>query len=270
MNAPAGMQALAPDLDVDRFFAALREAPRRALVLDYDGTLAPFHEDPARAKPWPQAMALVADIIKAGHTRVVIASGRWTRDLLPLLDLPVRPELWGSHGRERLLPDGRYSMASIEPEAVGDLSRADEWCEELEKLGARVERKPASIAIHWRGLPEEGAARIRNELLARWRADGEGGPLALLEFDGGLELRERSRDKGHVVRTIAGELGPGGVLAYLGDDYTDEDAFREVPANGLPVLVRPELRPTRARLWLRPPEELYAFLQRWLESDRKT
>lgn len=269
MSTVAGMRVLVPDLDVDRFFASLRASSDRALVLDYDGTLAPFHEDPAQAKPWPKAMALVAGIIAEGRTRVVIATGRWTRDLLPLLDLPKQPELWGSHGRERLMPDGSYTMAPIAPQAVRELSRADEWCEELERLGARVERKPASIAVHWRGLPDADAAHIRDGMLARWRESGGSSRLALLEFFGGLELRDGSVDKGHVVRTLGDELGRQGVLAYLGDDYTDEDAFREVPPTGLPVLVGPELRPTRARLWLRPPEELYVFLQRWLEGDRQ-
>src|SRR5690606_9284007 len=97
VSTVAGMRVLVPDLDVDRFFASLRASSDRALVLDYDGTLAPFHEDPAQAKPWPKAMALVAGIIAEGRTRVVIATGRWTRDLLPLLDLPKQPELWGSH-----------------------------------------------------------------------------------------------------------------------------------------------------------------------------
>lgn len=270
MNGAVPMRVPDPGFDPDGFFAALADAPARALVLDYDGTLAPFHVDPARARPYPEVMQLVAEIMAAGRTRVVVASGRWTRDLIPLLGLPERPELWGSHGRERLLPDGTYTMAPIAPALLEQLSRADDWCEALTAFGARIERKPASVAVHWRGLPAADVGRIRDELLARWRLAGAGeGGITLHDFDGGVELRDRSLHKGLVIRTLVAELGVGGVLAYLGDDLTDEDAFREVPASGLAVLVRSEPRPTLARLRLRPPGELREFLARWLKIDRR-
>ena len=110
--------------------------------------------------------------------------------------------------------------------------------------------------MHWRGLPVADVDRVRDELLVRWRTAGIGeGGITLHEFDGGIELRDQALHKGMVIRTRP-PLGDDGVLAYLGDDLTDEDAFREVPASGLAVLVRPEPRPTLARLWLRPPVEL--------------
>ena len=55
-------------------------------------------------------------------------------------------------------------------------------------------------------------------------------------------------------------------VAYLGDDLTDESAFQALNGHGLSVLVRSEFRETSARVWLRPPVELMAFLQRWLNS----
>ncbi|MEW5924967.1 MAG: hypothetical protein AB1746_13365, partial [Candidatus Zixiibacteriota bacterium] len=55
--------------------------------------------------------------------------------------------------------------------------------------------------------------------------------------------------------------------AYLGDDMTDEDAFSALPDSALSVLVRPEYRETKARKWIRPPEELLEFFDRWIEAD---
>ena len=55
-------------------------------------------------------------------------------------------------------------------------------------------------------------------------------------------------------------------MAYLGDDLTDEDAFRAVATRGLGILVRQELRKTAAVAWLRPPEELLDFLHRWARA----
>jgi trehalose 6-phosphate phosphatase len=61
-------------------------------------------------------------------------------------------------------------------------------------------------------------------------------------------------------------LGPDTAVAYLGDDRTDEDAFMALRGRGLAVLVRPDLRATAAEVWIRPPDELLLFLQRWEQS----
>jgi trehalose-phosphatase len=91
--------------------------------------------------------------------------------------------------------------------------------------------------------------------------------LRIAEFDGGLELRVRSCNKGHVAMEIVREMGDA-PIAYLGDDRTDEDAFRALEGRALTVLVCPELRPTSAELWLRPPEEPLRFLNDWLTATR--
>jgi len=91
----------------------------------------------------------------------------------------------------------------------------------------------------------------------------------LLEFESGLELRA-GRDKGEVVRMILEETGNTGPrpIAYLGDDLTDEAAFRAIKEQGLGVLARRQWRATDADVWLRPPGELKAFLKRWLRACR--
>jgi len=62
------------------------------------------------------------------------------------------------------------------------------------------------------------------------------------------------------------EEGADAAVAYLGDDLTDEDAFRALAGRGLRALVRAELRPSEADVWIRPPGELLAFLDRWLRA----
>jgi trehalose-phosphatase len=88
----------------------------------------------------------------------------------------------------------------------------------------------------------------------------------LLPFDGGLELRAPGKNKGDAVNTILNEAGPKVAAAYLGDDQTDENAFRAIKERGVSILVRPEPRPTVADVWLRPPEELGRFLREWLTA----
>lgn len=96
------MRALQESFELSDFFETLRGAPQRILMLDYDGTLAPFQLDHARAVPYPGVTEILDAIMEDPRTRLVIVSGRWTRDLLPLLPLRRRPEIFGSHGIEQL------------------------------------------------------------------------------------------------------------------------------------------------------------------------
>ncbi len=256
-----------PSVDLDAFFARVRSAPARALLLDYDGTLAPFHVDPAQARPYAGVREALDALMAQRRTRLVLVSGRWTRDLLPLLGLAERPEIWGSHGRERLAANGDYALARIDKAALAQLVQADDLVDEIERLGARCERKPASLAFHWRGLVPNQVAEIRSALFANWRLHELHRHFAWRDFDGGVELCAPGRDKGFVVDAVLGEMPEGTVAAYLGDDETDEDAFRALKGRGLGVLVRAQFRPTAAECWLRPPAELLAFLRRWIEAS---
>lgn len=256
------MRVFQPGLDLDGFFRDVAAAERRALLLDYDGTLAPFHVDRSERAPYPGVREVLTAILTARHTRLVVISGRWTRDVPPLLGIDPPPEIWGSHGWERLMPDGAYELAALDERAVRGLDEAYAWLE-VSGLADRCERKPASVALHWRGLDAPAVAALRDCALERWRPLAERTSLVAHEFDGGIELRALGRDKGFAVTTVLAELGPGAAVAYLGDDTTDEDAFEAIAGSGLGVLVRAEPRPTAAGLWLQPPEELLKFLWRW-------
>lgn len=262
------MQAPDPKLDMDHFFARVGAAPTRVLMLDYDGTLAPFHVDPAQARPYPHVVPLLDAIMDTGDTRLVIVSGRWIKDLTPMLGLKRLPELWGSHGWERLRPSGDYRTPLIQPQALALLVAVDDWIGEFEACGARAERKPASVAFHWRGLPDDHVHGIREALFQKWARLSPTDDLVWHDFDGGIELRAAGHHKGDVVRALAAEAGPHAALAYLGDDLTDEDAFKAMPNHGAAILVKEQFRPTAADFWIRPPGELIALLRRWHEATR--
>ncbi len=256
------MQILKPNGDSGRFFEELTSAPRAALLLDYDGTLAPFCVDPREALPYPGVRAALDALMAQHDTRVVLVSGRWTRDLLPLLGLKQIPEVWGSHGWERRFPDGRKEMARPAMRALQGLVAADGWVEKIQAHGGRCELKPACLAIHWRGLDATAVAEIARIVTENWALHARDTGLELHPFDGGIELLVPGRCKGDVVRTIRAEM-PDALLAYLGDDTTDEEAFRALAGNDLGVLVRRERRATEAGLWLAPPDDLLDFLHRW-------
>jgi trehalose-phosphatase len=258
------LQVLTPRVDLAAFVASIPAASTRVLMLDYDGTLAPFHIRPEVAVPYPEVAALLAEIVASGGTRIVVVSGRPADELPPLLDIEPLPEIWGSHGWERLMPDGQHVMETPATEARAVLAHAGEDMEAVMPAGSRLERKLASIALHWRALPGSDAARLEMQARAIWEPIAAGGaPVELLSFDGGIELRATGCNKQYAVKTVLSQTGEHSAIAYLGDDMTDEDAFEAVKARGLAVLVRPQFRPTAADVWLRPPEELVAFMRHW-------
>jgi trehalose 6-phosphate phosphatase len=259
------MKILSPETDLDVFEQKLIEASQKALLLDYDGTLAPFQIDLNNAYPYPGVTDLLKNILQRGETRLVIITGRWIKDLMPLLQLEKQPEVWGSHGLERLKEDGSYEIAPMDEEALKGLVAADEWIES-KGLSDRCEKKPGCLAIHWRGLSEDNIRHIKEQVNPKWSLISDKWGLKLEGFDGGLELRVPGMNKGDAVRTILEEMDNDSVAAYLGDDLTDEDAFNAIKGKGISVLVREEFRPTAADLWLRPPEELISFLAGWLEN----
>jgi trehalose 6-phosphate phosphatase len=258
------MKALEIQAPYSSFLDQLKAARERILLLDYDGTLAPFTSNRDQAAPYPEVPSLLGEIM-AGGTRVVLVTGRAARDLAQLCGLDPHPEIWGSHGAERLTPDGSYTL---DP----GLSK---YREGLESAAAylrgrgfdpHVEVKPGGVALHWRGLTDSGAADLKEQVLQVWMPLVIRHRLNLLEFDGGVELRAPGFNKGAAVRAILAEAAPDAAVAYLGDDTTDEDAFEALRGKGLTILVRPEPRSTAAEIWLQPPKELIQFLQDWLRA----
>lgn len=251
---------------VSEFLSTLSRSTTSALVLDYDGTLAPFCVDRFAAVPYPGVAELIGRIAETGRTRVVLVSGRPAEEVRDLLGITAVPEIWGLHGRQRLHPDGRSDLLPMKVSQREILEQAGRWIA-AQSLESRAEFKPGSVAVHWRGLASEEAAEVQARVRPELSALGRRAGMALLEFDGGLELRCAVPNKGTAVRVLRSELAAGAPFAYLGDDTTDEDAFRALRGTGaLTVLVRPEWRETAAEAWLRPPDELLQFLSEWAES----
>jgi len=250
---------------VEHFLRGVAHAQLSALLLDYDGTLAPFSVERNQATPYAGVTDVLQNILEAGRTRLVIVTGRDAREVVPLLGLEPPPEIWGAHGLQRLRADGTCEMPEIPLPVARALDDARRWLnyQGLEEL---AELKPGSIAVHWRSLSETAASELRSRILLGWFRMAERNSLKLLEFDGGVELRMPDLDKGDAVRTILSEVGPRVPVAYLGDDATDELAFEALAGRGLTVLVRPTCRRTSAQVWFKPPEDVLEFLSRWEQA----
>jgi trehalose-phosphatase len=251
--------------DAVEFFWQVSLSSRPGLLLDYDGTLAPFTAERSHAALYPEVVWLLQRIQDETSTRIVMISGRAARELSSLVALSPPPEIWGTHGLERLWPDGSYQLAPLDADQLRALIAAHQsvsgGC-----FGCSLEQKPGALALHWRGLPPAKIDAVRGFGLRAWEPIARSSGLLLAEFDGGLELRLPVHNKGDAVRGVLQDLNDSSVAAYLGDDVSDEDAFAALRSRDLPVLVRPQFRDTAAKMWITPPEGLIDFLGEWLRA----
>ena len=259
----SGLRPLLRRADLSGFFARVGKARRRALLLDYDGTLAPLSADRAHAVPYPGIRAALVTISLARKpTAIWIVSGRVVSDLARLVGLERLVDLWGSHGIERWTRHGFRVGPEPERAAAAFLDAA---AAALARQGAQdlIERKRYGLALHRRGADRVRYRAAHAALARRLAPAASRHGLQLLPFDGGVELRPRGLNKGLAVERAFAELGGDAAVAYLGDDRTDEDAFAALRGRGLPVLVRSAPRRTLAEAWIRPPGEVLDFLGDW-------
>lgn len=246
---------------LQHFWGKVQAAKKSLLMLDYDGTLSPFRKERDQAIPYPGVRELIARIALFPHTRVVVISGRKISEIEKLLGLDVQVEIWGCHGLERLRPGEKQPEKKSVPESVKQKLLEIENKLIEENLAPYLERKDASVGVHWRGLDnreeiEKKAIQIFSQLMTKEI-------LEVLPFDGGMEVRSIQHHKGIVVKKLLAEEGEGVAAAFLGDDLTDEDAFAVLQGKGLNVLVRPEKRVSAADVWIKPPQGLLSFLEKW-------
>lgn len=244
------------------FWEQLQSSETSALLLDYDGTLAPFQIERDQAYPYAGVLPILEEILRSGQTRMVVITGRPVPEVRALLSPLTGFEIWGAHGLDYLQLDGTIRKYTIAPRLIGLLEKAAQALR-AQGFSDLLEVKPGGIAVHWRSLTESEREKLRSETLKEWAPLSETSDLKLLQFDGGLELRIAHPDKGDAIQAILQGLPNEIPIAFLGDDITDEDGFRALAHRGLPILVRDTYRPTQATAWIRPPEELLAFLTRW-------
>jgi len=234
------------------------------LVLDYDGTLAPFQARREQARPYPGVVETLCRLPGRGSGRFAVVTGREAVDIVGFLAPAVPTEIWGCHGAERRLPDGTQSAPVLPPGMAQALGQAFDRAVRTAPPDA-LERKSVSVAVHWRGLEEPERRNLARRIRRAWTPLARQAGLVVEAFDGGLELRLPGWDKGRVMRFFRRDNAGAGIL-YLGDDRTDEDAFRALGPAGLGVLVRADGRPSAARYRITPPAELLRFLSVWADA----
>ncbi len=258
--------------DLDEFPAQLWRmvavAPHRLLMLDYDGTLAPFAVARSEARPTPRSLELLRRIAASRHTSVAIVSGRPLDEVEALLG-EVPGFFVGEHGWESRAPNGDLVRWPVERPVAAAIDAAEALARDA-GWGTLLERKRSAVVLHTRGQAKARAREIEAACMSAWGPIAAGGLVALDAINGGVELRARSRNKGTVVLSLLAQSAPGTLGVFVGDDATDEDAFEAVLDRGFGVRVGDASRPTVAQAWLPSCDAVPSFLEEWLRIEDAT
>ncbi|MDP2287274.1 MAG: bifunctional alpha,alpha-trehalose-phosphate synthase (UDP-forming)/trehalose-phosphatase [Actinomycetota bacterium] len=239
----------------------LARTPHLLVCCDYDGTLAPLVDDPAKARPLSEAITALRQISLLPSTTVAVVSGRSLRDLAALSRLPPEIHLVGSHGSE---VDADFRLDAQQLRLLEQVKTSvDEISGSV--AAAHVETKPGSLAVHVRRCKEQD-----REPLIRQIAMGPGQfPGVHIRYGKDvIELSVTDTQKSDAVSALRHRTGASAVL-FIGDDVTDESVFETLagPDVGVKVGNGPTAAPWRVS---GPPEvsrvlsDLHGLRQAWL------
>lgn len=253
---------------VPNIWQRIQDAERTLLLLDYDGTLAPFNQDRNNAVPLPGITETLERLHHPPELTIVIVSGRPVQEIKRLLGSD-QFTIAGTHGFELSVPGEPITAWELTDYQQESLETATEMALEL-AAPELIERKIATVAVHTRPLNEYDAAKLSDKIERAFRDLVKLDEMELRQFDGGYELRATGRDKGLAVTELIQHELPLDFAIYIGDDQTDEDAFRALPPWGIGIKVSHPQRKTAASGRLESCEAVRTFLLDWKRVARSS
>ncbi|KAI3907209.1 hypothetical protein MKW92_040961 [Papaver armeniacum] len=247
------------------------------VFLDYDGTLSPIVADPDRAYMSKQMRAAVRDVAKFFPTAIV--SGRCRDQVYSFVKL-AGLYYAGSHGMDIRGPTkgAKYKKSKDQGVLFQPASEFLPMIEEVDKAliektksihGAKVENNKFCVSVHYRNVDEKQWSLIAETVRSVLKEYPE---LKLTHGRKVLEIRPTIKwDKGKALEFLLESLGFGNtndvLPLYIGDDRTDEDAFKVLRerGQGFGILVSKSPKETNASYSLQEPSEVMDFLHRLVD-----
>lgn len=227
-----------------------------AVFLDVDGTLLDIAPEPDAVVVPPGLAELLDRLHKQLGGALALVTGREIQ-VIDRLFAPLRFAVAGVHGAELRLPDGTAKAAAVHPDLPRIIAELQDFAATNE--GLLVEPKGRAVAIHYRKNPALGEDV---ESLVRELVEGGAPGLEIQPGKMVFEVRPAKVDKGRAVAILL-EHEPylGRRPVVLGDDWTDEPAFRTANArDGRSIRVGRDKRPTEANETLADPAAVRAWL----------
>ena len=242
--------------------ARLFAAKHCLLALDFDGTLAPLVEDPEAARIPSATQAALHALAQAPQVSLALVSGRPAHYLARLANPPDQTLIAGSHGAEMgRLSAGRLTLQPhpLPPGAPARLALIERGLADLlvaqgSPAGAWVEHKPLAHVLHTRMVADAAA---KASLTSAAQALGRALNAHVLQGKEVVELAIFPAGKAQALSQLSQQTGAT-VLAFIGDDYTDELALRALTPPDVAIKVGQEA--TAAEFSLTNPDQVSEFL----------
>ncbi len=215
-----------------------KRSRKRLLFFDYDGTLAPFTRIPKNAKPTPEVFDLLDQLNSDEKNELVLITGR---------DRETFDEWFGHKNYNLVVEHGAWSRLKAGDWEVSEVL-TNEWFESIYPIlesftdrtpGSLIEEKDYSLAWHYRGSdPDLGKQRVRalistiSQLIANHN-------LEILEGDKVVEIKVSGVNKGRSASKFVLNENYDFIFA-IGDDWTDEFMYRDLPEDTVTVKVGPK------------------------------
>ena len=239
--------------------SAFKNAEKRLFLLDYDGTLVGFKNDPQEAKPDEELFTLLDNINKNPNTDVVIISGR-DRETL---------ERWFGHKPYTLITDHGVWLKKPEKEWEALEHLKNDWMENIQPVleafvdrtpGTFIETKKYSLAWHYRKSDTELAQKRKIELNTVLTSLIANNNLSILEGNKVVEIKSSNVNKGRAAGRFLLDTNYEFIFC-IGDDWTDEYMFEALPDTSNTIKVG--FKNTNAKYYIQNPDEVRLLLKQF-------
>jgi trehalose-phosphatase len=252
---------------IEKILAQLKSTKSIFFFFDYDGTLTPIVSHPEQAILSEETKALLLALKKNPKFLLAIVSGRSLKDIRKLVGLKKIYYI-GNHGLEIFTPQ-RGTKQIISKEVFLELARIRNRLNSQFNVvdGLIIEDKGCILTIHYRNVDLKRVPPILMAL--KKEIKGSRIPLCLGYGKMVFEIRPESTvNKGTAVLELLNQIDRDGVLPlYIGDDQTDEDAFKVLKRRGITIFVGLSGN-SSAQYYVNDPFEVYQFLKMVQEEFR--
>jgi trehalose 6-phosphate synthase/phosphatase len=235
---------------------------KRCILLDYDGTLAPYQKLPSMAAPSEELMQLLQQLSKEPSNEIVIISGRDVSTL----------EKWLGKLNLNMIAEHGACVKFKEEEWKEQVTINTEWKEQVRPLmqlfvdrcaGSFIEEKKSTLAWHYRNTNQElgfmRSRELRNALLQLTANTS----LQVIDGNKVLEVRMVGVDKGVAALSMIAAIEPDFILC-IGDDATDEDMFKALREKAYTIKIG--RANTSAKYTIVSQNDVFPFLRRFVQS----
>ncbi|UZO79994.1 bifunctional alpha,alpha-trehalose-phosphate synthase (UDP-forming)/trehalose-phosphatase [Aquimarina sp. ERC-38] len=241
----------------NHMFSDFKKAKQRILFLDYDGTLAPFQKIPEHAKPTEELYTILDAIYELPDTKLIIITGR-DKDTF---------NKWFGHKPYTLITEhGAWLRETGKDwelmEAVGN-----KWFEVIAPIletftdrtpGSIIEEKNYSLAWHYRNVDPDLARKRAVEVKTTIQHLIANHNLEIMDGDKVLEIKAGGVNKGKSATKMLMNTDYEFIFA-IGDDWTDEFMFKELPESTYTIKVG--FKKTKAKYYVEGTKEVHQLLK---------